>query len=225
MMLAAGATVVVAGLGVGLGLGLTGSSHAPSHTATTPPASSGSVVGAGSPGPAGPEGVPVPQAPVLASAGSTANAQPVDGISCDRSEQTLFHVHTHLTIFVNGRARQIPAGIGIAPPRTAQQTPEGPFVSGGSCLYWLHTHAADGIVHIESPVRRAFTLGDFFAIWGQPLGPDQVGPATGTVTAYVNGTVHLGNPAAIALGAHVQIQLDVGSPLVAPETIHFPAGL
>jgi hypothetical protein len=31
-------------------------------------------------------------------------------------------------------------------------------VAGGSCFMWLHTHAADGIVHIESPVTRTFTL-------------------------------------------------------------------
>jgi len=40
---------------------------------------------------------------------------------------------------------------------------------------WLHTHAADGIIHTESPVERTYTLGDFFDIWGQPLGRHQVG--------------------------------------------------
>ena len=29
---------------------------------------------------------------------------------------------------------------------------------------WLHTHAADGIVHIESPVDRTYTLGNFFDV-------------------------------------------------------------
>ena len=109
-------------------------------------------------------------------AGRTATAatgQPVDGISCQTGEQTLFHVHAHLAIFVNGKAWQMPAGIGI-PGAQAQQTPNGPYIATGSCFYWLHTHAADGIIHIESPVQRTYTLGDFFDEWGQPLGAAQV---------------------------------------------------
>jgi hypothetical protein len=149
----------------------------------------------------------------------------VDGIQCNTSEQTIFHVHTHLTIFVDGVARQIPYGIGITPPRRAQRTPEGVFLTGGTCFYWLHTHAADGIIHIESPVQRSYTLGDFFDIWGQPLGRERVGPATGKVTALYDRKVYLGNPRDIPLGNHVQIQLDVGAPRVGPESITFASGL
>jgi hypothetical protein len=68
---------------------------------------------------------------------------------------------------VNGSARQVPAGIGIPGART-QNSAKGPFFSSGTCFYWLHTHAADGVIHIESPVQRAYTLGDFFYEWGQP---------------------------------------------------------
>lgn len=39
-------------------------------------------------------------------------------------------------------------------------------------------------------MQRAYTLGDFFAVWGQPLGPDQVGPVTGNVTAFYDGKVY-----------------------------------
>jgi hypothetical protein len=51
-------------------------------------------------------------------------------------------------------------------------------------LYWLHTHAADGIIHIESPIRRIYTLGDFFDVWGEQLGPNQVGTLRGPVVAF-----------------------------------------
>jgi hypothetical protein len=98
-------------------------------------------------------------------------------------------------------------------------------VGAGSCFYWLHTHAADGIVHIESPVQRTYTLGNFFDVWGQRLTPAQVGPARGTVTALYNGRVFRGNPRRIPLTKHAQIQLEVGRPLVAPALISFPAGL
>src|SRR5579859_4607270 len=169
-------------------------------------------------GPLGPEGVPLPAGPAVAPAGSPAPGHTVDGISCQGGEQTLFHVHSHLTIFVNGAPRQVPAGVGIASPQV-QQTSAGSYVGSGACFSWLHTHAADGIIHIESPVGRQFTLGNFFDEWGQPLSPDRVGTATGPVTAFYNGKHYIGNPRNIPLGSHVQIQLDVGRPLVAPETI------
>ena len=90
---------------------------------------------------------------------------------------------------------------------------------------WLHTHAADGIIHTESPVNRTYRLGELFDIWGQPLNRGQVGPAHGRVTALFNGRVFTGNPREIPLLAHAQIQLEVGRPLVAPDEITFPSGL
>ena len=104
-------------------------------------------------------------------------------------------------------------------------TPAGSFVEQGTCFYWLHTHAADGIIHIESPVHRSYTLGNFFDEWGQPLSTSQVGPARGHVVAIYNGQVFQGDPRNIPLTAHAQIQLEVGTPLVGPEKITFPAGL
>ena len=120
----------------------------------------------------------------------------------------------------NGQQRQVPAGIGI-PGAVAQQTQAGPFVDSGSCFYWLHTHAADGIIHIESPVQRTYTLGELFDEWGQPLGPGQVGQAQGKVTVIVNGQVFKGNPRDVPLGSHENLQVEVGTPLVAPETINW----
>ena len=177
-----------------------------------------------SPGPLGPEGVPIPDAAQLAAPAAATPQAPVDGIRCLGSEQLLFHIHAHLTVFVNGVARRIPGGVGIVDPQVSQ-TPVGAYVGGGNCFYWLHTHAADGIVHIESPVKRTFTLGDFFDVWGQRLSGRQVGPATGTVTAIYNGRAYEGSPRDIPLTRHAQIQLDVGRPLVAPVKIRFPNGL
>jgi hypothetical protein len=160
----------------------------------------------------------------LASTATAATGTDIDGIGCQSSEQTVFHIHAHLTIFVNGSPRQVPAGIGV-PGAQAQSTAQGPFVSSGTCFYWLHTHAADGIIHIESPIRRTYTLGDFFDEWGQPLRPHQMGPAIGRVAAIYNGQRYTGNPRDIPLNPHAQIQLEIGTPLVAPETITFPRGL
>jgi hypothetical protein len=176
-------------------------------------------------GPLGPEGVPIPEDRALAGTRLLTAGEQIDGIACQAGEQVLFHIHAHLTIFVRGVARQIPAAIGIAPPYQVEASPRGAFVAGASCFMWLHTHSADGIIHTESPVNRTYTLGEFFDIWGQPLDREQVGPARGPVTALFNGRVFTGNPREIPLLAHAQIQLEVGRPLLAPEQITFPNGL
>ena len=36
--------------------------------------------------------------------------------------------------------------------------------------YPLHTVDTSGVVYIDSKVVRDYTLGDFFAVWGEPLG-------------------------------------------------------
>jgi len=211
-----GGVIAAAAIAVGVTLAVSGGSS--SASGYKPLSALGTLQPAPAAGSVGAEGVPVPAAPPLAGTASAATGSPVDGISCQSSEQTLFHIHAHLTIFVNGAARQVPPAIGI-PGAVAQQTQAGPFINSGTCFYWLHTHAADGIVHIESPVQRTFTLGQFFDEWGQPLGPDVAGPAHGHVTALVNGKVFEGNPRDVPLTAHAQIQLEVGTPLVAPESI------
>ena len=225
----AGAAIVVIGAAVGITLGVTGGSPKPGGPSTpslhlAALGTLGTLKSAPSPGPLGAEAVPVSAAATLAGTAASAAGQAVDGISCQAGEQTVFHIHAHLTLFVNGSARQVPAGVGI-PGATGQSTPQGQFISSGKCFYWLHTHAADGIIHIESPVHRTYTLGNFFDEWGQPLGTDRVGPASGHVVALYNGQVYQGNPRDIPLNAHAQIQLEVGTPLIAPEQITFPSGL
>ena len=221
---AAGAAVIVIAAAVGITLAVSGGGSTAAGQPLAPLSTLGSLQPAPAPGPLGPEGVPVPAAAPLASTATAASGQPVDGISCQTDEQTLFHIHAHLTVFVNGSARQVPAAIGI-PGAQATATPQGPFIESGTCFYWLHTHAGDGIIHIESPVTRTYTLGNFFDVWGQPLSADQVGPAAGHVVAVYNGQVYQGNPRNIPLTAHAQIQLQVGTPLVAPQQITFPSGL
>ena len=166
--------------------------------------------------------------------GSPSQAQPeaspaavegrtIDGIRCETMEQVLFHIHAHLAIFASGQPRHVPYGVGISDAEV-QQTPQGPFVAQGSCFYWLHTHTEDGVIHVESPDQRAFTLGDFFDLWGQPLSNSQVGSDTGQVMAYVNGQRYQGDPRKIPLVAHATIQLDVGTD-VPPAPYTFPPGL
>ncbi|HEV2427193.1 MAG TPA: hypothetical protein VGS61_03105 [Acidimicrobiales bacterium] len=174
----------------------------------------------------GPEGVPIYAVPNLAPRSTTATGAPVDGITCRKisAEVVKYHVHIYLSFYVDGKRERVPAGVGITTPYLTEHTSHGPFLDVGvyDCLYWLHTHAADDIVHVESPYRHTFTLGQFFDVWGQPLSADRVGPARGPVVVFVNGRRWAGSPRGAPLLAHAVIQVDVGSPVVAfrPVTFH-----
>lgn len=131
---------------------------------------------------------------------------PIDGIECNSMEQSIFHIHAHLDIFINGQNYTVPALIGIT----------------NSCLYWLHTHDETGIIHIESPVNRTFSLGQFFDIWKQKFSNNQIfnntANSTNPLNIYVNGTkVPSGtNFKDIVLHAHDIIAIVYGKP---PSTI------
>jgi hypothetical protein len=166
----------------------------------------------------GPEGILLQTGVPLASIAGAAGGQPADGIRCEATEQVDYHIHVHLAVFVNGAPRSIPYGIGIVTPAVTQ-TVQGPFVQATRCYYWLHTHAYDGVIHVESPTQRLYTLGDFFDIWRQPLSAQRVGAATGTITAYLNGMRYTGDPRGIVLREREDIQLDVGTPSVRPQPV------
>src|SRR5579862_1043150 len=203
-----GLAALVIAAAVGLAAAASGST---SHTATGP-----SI---------GPEGAALETGPLLGTADSTSSGAPVDGISCNSGEQLVYHIHVHLEVYDHGQPTTLPLGIGIVPPRNVAKTANGAFVQGGACFYWLHVHAADGIIHVESPLRKTFDLGQFFDEWRQPLGPGMVATAQGAVTAFVDGRPYGGDPRTIPLTAHSVIQLDVGEPVSPPQPFTFPTGL
>ena len=134
--------------------------------------------------------------------GAMPSGQTVNGIRCDPGEQVAFHIHQHLAIWDRGRPVQIPPDVGR------------PIVA--NCFYWLHTHTPDGIIHVESPTFRSYTLGDFFAVWGEPLSRQQVATAKVTPGAsmrvWVNGRGYSGDPEKIDLAQHTDITIEVGPP-------------
>ena len=163
---------------------------------------------------------PDPKKGILSDSSTGGHGQPVDGIPCATSEAVAVHVHSQLAILVDGAPLQVPPYIGIALTPTSET---------GSCLYWIHTHDASGVIHVEAgepsaPNGGPYTLGMFFDIWGQPLSRSQVGPFKGNVTAYVNGQSYSGNLADIPLRSHQRIVLEVGQPVVPPPTYLLPKG-
>lgn len=161
----------------------------------------------------------------LAPVTSTRSGAPVDERTCRRAatEVVAYHVHTHVTIYVNDRLRRLPAGIAITPPAQEVNYRTGTFCDVGTCdcLYWLHTHVAGGIIHVEAPYTRTFTLGRFFDVWGQPLSSTRVATAVGPVVVFENGRRLTGDPRRTPLLDHGDIQIDVGTPAPAFEPFTF----
>ncbi|MFZ1997212.1 MAG: hypothetical protein WAU75_24060 [Solirubrobacteraceae bacterium] len=156
------------------------------------------------------EGVPLQTGPPLAPASTTGTGK-VDGITCGPTEQLVYHIHAHLAVFRDGQPYTLPAGVGI-PGSQAVDTAKGPIASGGSCIYWLHTHTTDGVIHIESPTKAIYTLGKFFDEWHQPLTGSRVGTLSGPIMAFVNGKPWKKSPRDIPLLPHEDIQLEIGEP-------------
>lgn len=92
------------------------------------------------------------------------------------------HYHTLLVVDVNGAQKEVPADIGLTPSET---NPKYACPAGEDHV--LHTHDGSGIIHNELPsgIPGTPTLGDFFTIWGQPLGASDVWIYTGSVSASV----------------------------------------
>jgi hypothetical protein len=137
----------------------------------------------------------------------TPNYPLIDGIECDAPKWTAFHVHVHLDIFVDGHQLTIPAFIGI---------------EDNTCLYWLHTHTPNGVIHIESTQERGFLLVQFFDIWkststGLPPNEEPI--------IYVNGQAVTTSLKDTPLHAHDEIALVYGNPPTnIPAFYQFPEG-
>lgn len=132
--------------------------------------------------------------------------QPVDGIYCDTQEQTAFHIHAHITMYINGKQTTLPQNVGIAGDQ--------------SCLYWLHVHDTTGVIHIEAPAGHSFILGNFLDEWATQF-PTLSYPSELDLsgwTAYLNGNLYQGDFHKIPLESHNVITLMYNSPNAKPDT-------
>jgi hypothetical protein len=159
--------------------------------------------------------------PVLVTA-AVLDGKPVDGVPAGAMVSGGFHVHSHLTLYIDGMEQWVPAGVGVLRPVVLDPTESDPNITAAKGFYWLHTHDESGVIHEEAPKPQDFNLGEFFDLWGQPLDRHEVGPAQGDVTVWVDGKRYDGDPRKVALKDHTQVQLNVGRdvPFVAYE---FPA--
>jgi hypothetical protein len=108
----------------------------------------------------GPTGTPSATASAAAPATASAAASPSAAgteIKCDLGgHDAAYHIHALVGVRIDGAVYAPPANIGI----------------GTDCMYWVHTHNPDGIVHIEAPASVSPTLGDFMGLWAQSFPDD-----------------------------------------------------
>jgi sulfur carrier protein ThiS len=71
---------------------------------------------------------------------------------------TEFHIHPEIEVIINGEKQDIPPNIGVKQ----------------NGMTALHTHEGGGVIHVESPIQKDFTVGDFFAVWGKIFTKDQI---------------------------------------------------
>lgn len=141
------------------------------------------------------------------------------GLPALRAEGQRLHIHQHLDIAVRGKVYAVPAGIGIDYRER--------FISP------LHTHDYTGIMHVESPTVRKFTLGQWFDVWGLRFSTTSLGGYTAKgeerVWMFVNGKRWLGNPRQLVLKEHQEIVVAFGTrasiPKPIPSSFPFPPGL
>ena len=128
------------------------------------------------------------------------------GLECLAAPVETYHVHTHLSIFLNGEALAVPDHIGIVAP------------NGQQCIYAIHTHDKSGKIHVEAAAAGMFTLGQFFTLWGESLENTNVAELTGNpITVYSTdaGVVSevTGNWHDIELKSHREVTIVVGTPI------------
>ncbi len=142
----------------------------------------------------------------ISTTGSNQLAPPIDNVQCNVNEQLAFHIHAHLSMYINGQSIPLPALIGIT----------------NTCFYWVHTHDTSGIIHIESPIQAKFTLGTFLQLWREQFSQlqyqNQLSSTEGW-KVYIDGKPFNGDFNKIELKAHELITLAYNSPNIKPDTV------
>ncbi|MEN3271569.1 MAG: hypothetical protein V7636_330 [Actinomycetota bacterium] len=147
------------------------------------------------------------------------------GLALGPSETLIHHVHAHLDVFIDGKHRTVPAGIGIVftDPAVHKDTFAGGPTYGGiitpcaqPCISPLHTHDITGTLHTESATADDNTLGELFAEWDVKLTDSCVGtycaPDT-PIRVYVDGKAKpLASAADIELTNLREIAIVIGRP-------------
>jgi hypothetical protein len=125
--------------------------------------------------------------------------QRIEAMDLPGFNETISHTHAWLHVYVDGKQEPVPANIGIDP---ATQT-----------LAALHTHDAEGIVHMEADREFDFTLGQFMAVWGVAFSKDRLGSLTPKgdqqLQVYLNGK-RVDDPVNVVMPEHGNLVIGYG---------------
>jgi hypothetical protein len=140
------------------------------------------------------------------------------GLPVLTAEATEVHIHEHLDVFVNGRKVAVPANLGIN--------------AAAGYLSPLHTHDDSGLIHVESPTERPYTLGQLFDVWGVRFTRTCLGGycdrGDHLLRVFVGGTLFRDDPRLLELALHQEIVVTYGTPKQLPHPVpssySFPIG-
>jgi hypothetical protein len=195
-----GAVGVVGAIALGVLLTLTRSHSSPAVPTTPPPTVNMATL----------PGLAVGDPPWPAERAHLRARLAILGLPALVREGRRLHTHQHLDVFVDGRKVTVPAGTGIADD----------FISP------LHTHDSSGVIHVESPTVRSFSLAELFGVWGVRLTTSCLGGRcrAGGLHVFVNGR-KVADPNRALLGRHDEIVVAFGPPpRPLPSSYSFPPG-
>jgi hypothetical protein len=140
------------------------------------------------------------------------------GLPALSQEVVDLHFHVHLDVFVNGKAVDVPDDIG----RNA----------GAGLITVIHTHDGSGVIHIESPKGKQYTLGQVFDVWGVRFTPTCLGADCNQgdrqLRVDADGQQLKVDPRRLILSSHQEIVVTFGTPAQLPNPIPskygFPLG-
>jgi hypothetical protein len=87
---------------------------------------------------------------------------PIEDTCLGSHSSEISHIHSSLSIFIEGEEYSIPQNIGIQD----SSCPDG--------MRGIHTHDDTGRLHIETPSQIDAPVGAFFNIWGEVFNSEQI---------------------------------------------------
>ena len=98
-------------------------------------------------------------------------SHPKSSTSVPIDTRGMMHLHTHLTLVIDGKEEQVPANIGIDPSLWNDHSLDSYGMKG---MTVLHTHDTSGTIHVESYKVQDYTFGQLLDIWKPDLVGDKI---------------------------------------------------